>query len=455
MHFPIFSLDLTGVHLWRQSHTQINIQNFYRHDNNILHTRVNTFNGDNIRRLEFPIMQWLIANIQRIFGESITVTRSCIFLIGLFSVLGMYRLTNLLFKDKTVGLLTAWFFNFAPVFYYYTMNPIPDNFALCCSIWFMVYFYKSNPIASGIFLCLAALAKLPYILFGAIVPVYLLLDWLKGDNKNLVKHLLTYSILILPALAWYVWVIPQWHVIGVEKGIFGSKITLHKVLEILDYWKTMFPKLIINLAAIPLFLMCIWGIFTQKVLKKPNFIAFAVAGSLIVLYFLYEINIIDVVHDYYLMPFLPIVFVMVGYGIHLLLKLKKWGLPLAIATAFLMPITAYQATHHYWSDDYIPEHKDASAFRKELRAAVPSDEKCIIINDVSTFVFSYLIDKQGFCFWDDNLPAGWIDDMITNKNVHYMYSNTRKVDERPEVKAFIDSLVMEKGIVRVFKLKKK
>ena len=85
MHWRIFSTDLVGVHLWRQSQTQLNIQNFYRHDFNILNPRVNITNlGPNtLYRYEFPIMQWSIACVHKVLGESITITRVCLFLLGL------------------------------------------------------------------------------------------------------------------------------------------------------------------------------------------------------------------------------------------------------------------------------------------------------------------------------------------------------------------------------------
>jgi 4-amino-4-deoxy-L-arabinose transferase-like glycosyltransferase len=113
MHFEIFTLDLQGVHLWRQSQTQINIQNFYRHDNNIFNPR-NSIAHDqmNIQRLEFPIMQWIIAQFHRIFGESIIITRISIFTIGILSVLGIFQVLQILFKNPLLSFLTAYSFNF-------------------------------------------------------------------------------------------------------------------------------------------------------------------------------------------------------------------------------------------------------------------------------------------------------------------------------------------------------
>jgi len=43
--------------------------------------------------------------------------------------------------------------------------------------------------------------------------------------------------------------------------------------------------------------------------------------------------------------------------------------------------------------------------------------------------------------------------MIDNKGATYMYCNNRKVDENPEISKFFESLVLQHGIIKVFKLK--
>ena len=91
--------------------------------------------------------------------------------------------------------------------------------------------------------------------------------------------------------------------------------------------------------------------------------------------------------------------------------------------------------------------------RETLRNLVPKNEKVIILNDVSNFVFSYLIDKQGYIFANDDLPTGWIEDMIKNWNAHYMYSTSRVVDTRPDVQPYFDKVIFEEGDLKVFKLK--
>lgn len=470
LHRPIFNRDLVGVHVWRQTQTQINIQQFYRHDNNIFNPRVNAWNdGDNIRRMEFPIMQWLIAQAHRTFGEAIIITRICIFIIGLFTTWGLYLLVHLLLKHRIIAFLTAWSFTFSPVFYYYTLNPLPDNFALCMAIWSVYYFYlfkKTNhwiqAFGSAFFLSVATLAKLPFILFGTIPLVYIVQYFFTNikSKENLIyfiKFSILFILLIIPALAWYVWVIPTWSGNGVIKGVFDNQIAWGKTLSILEYHlKIMFPKRLMTFAILPFFLvgLCV-ALWRKKISQQlPLVLGFL----MIISYFLYEINMIDIVHDYYMMPFLPYLFLSVAYGLRFfwdnILKQQYAKTMLLAYCIFIMPYVCYASAQRYWSIEESGPDSSLFLYYEDLRKAVPSTERCIILNDISSYIFSYKIDKQGFIFFNDHLPAGWVKDMIQNKGIKYMYSDSRKVDENPEIQPYLDSLILQRGTIKVFKLKK-
>jgi hypothetical protein len=60
---------------------------------------------------------------------------------------------------------------------------------------------------------------------------------------------------------------------------------------------------------------------------------------------------------------------------------------------------------------------------------------------------------MGFNFNNDHLPHGWIDDMMKNNGVRYMYSNSRKVDADTSFIPYVDSILYEKGNYKVIKLK--
>ncbi len=79
-HYRIFNLDFIGVHTWRQTQTQTVILNFAYDDFNIINPRLNDLTYNNgLYRMEFPIMQWLIAGLYKLFGNHIIITRLFIF----------------------------------------------------------------------------------------------------------------------------------------------------------------------------------------------------------------------------------------------------------------------------------------------------------------------------------------------------------------------------------------
>jgi len=68
-------------------------------------------------------------------------------------------------------------------------------------------------------------------------------------------------------------------------------------------------------------------------------------------------------------------------------------------------------------------------------------------------MFSYQIDKMGYVFANDNLPVAWIKKLILNHHVEYMYSDSEKINCDREIANYIDELILEKGSIKVFRLK--
>ncbi|MFN0175047.1 MAG: glycosyltransferase family 39 protein [Saprospiraceae bacterium] len=466
MHLKVFSTDLIGKHLWRQSQTQINIQNFYRHDFNILNPRANVTNwGETtIHRFEFPLMQWCIAGVHKVFGESITITRICLFLLGILTVYGFFFLGNVLFKDSVVAWLLAWAFNFSPLFYYYTMNPIPDNLALCGSVWGIgwLFRYKQSEnllhaVYSAVFLMVAVLCKLPFILFYATVGAYLISRVVMVGLRNSRKYLLAglvFVFFLTPAVAWYIWVIPSWGDHGLLKGVFGNQITWAKAFLILEYHIIeILPNRLLGIASLLLFIAGIFYAIKKKAYQKSNFWLLACSGLAALSYFGFELNMIEGIHDYYMMPFLLPVFVLVGYGIKNLWYAGGIIKTFSIVVLLLMPAQAYLYVGNSWSIERSACNHDLILYRDALRAAVPANEICIMLNDNSLHIFPYAVDKRGPVFLDDSLRPEWLGDLIRREKIQYMYSDSRKTDEDPAFVQYFDSVLLECGTVRVIKLK--
>ena len=468
MHFKHFQKDLMGMHVWRQTETQSTIQNFYEEDMNIFNPRRNDRgNGEGFHRMEFPLMQWLVAGTYKIFGNHLIISRIFMFIIGLFSVFGMYKLLKTIFGHEFPAIAGAWAFNFSPSFYYFTINPMPDNLALCFGIWGIALFFlwlKKGSLwslfLSGLFLGLASLCKLPFILYFSVPVMYFIMEAWKSitiQSSTIQSSIFKAAgilIFTLPPLAWYISVVPQWHGNGIVQGILDVKVPASVLLDNFRHHLTItLTESLLNYGAVLLFLASFFFIVKKKAFKNPLFPVFAVWGLVIVLYFLFELNMIGKSHDYYLFPFLPLLFILVSYGAFNLFKVKSRLVKyFVLLLLFILPLLAYLRMDGRWNPEKPGFNRDLLVYKNELRDAVPKDALCIAGNDISHFIFFYYIDKKGWGFDNNKLDEEQVGKMIKG-GATYLYSDSRQIEDKAKIAGFLNELILEKGSVRVFRLK--
>jgi len=463
MHHGAFRKELIGIHVWRQTETQSTIDNFYHEDMSILNPRKNERgNGTGISRKEFPLMQWLVALTYQVTGRSVLVTRIWMFVIGLFSVAGMYMLIRFVLQREFPALLGAWAFNFSPAFYYYTLNPLPDNLALCFGIWGLALFIMwiridkiSLLIWSGIFLSLGTLCKLPFVLYCSLPALWFLLNLKASPEKaRLLKQGFIYFLPIVVPLLWYASVIGGWEGNGIVQGITAGN---HSLVELLDFLKYHFvstlPELLLNYASLPFFLAAIYYLIKTRDYKRSLFLPFLVCVLAVTAYVVFEINMIERVHDYYLFPFYPFLFVLVGYGAGKIVEKGPAWRWICLALCVLMPITAWLRMGNKWNESQPGFNPDLLLYRDQLRMAVPDSSLCIVGNDISHHIFFYYINKKGWVFDSDNFTALQIKDAV-GKGARYMYSDSRVIDGNPEIAKLLGKKIMESGSIRIFELNK-
>lgn len=462
MHFEHLSKDLMGMHVWRQTQTQSTINSFFEEDMNILNPRRNARGeGDGIYRIEFPLMQWLVAATYKIVGNSVFITRGLMFIIGLITILGMYKFLLELFQNTLLAIIGAWTFNFSPSFYYYTINPLPDNLALCCSVWGIAMFfnwYRTRQLRSlyisGILLSVGALVKLPFILYFTVPVTYFIIHLRQKskDKKLMINQLLAYIFIVLP-LAWYISVISAWKGNVVIKGMLNNQDTIRTTLDNLVHNLIVaLPELLLNYGSLLFFLLGFYFLIRRKTYENPKFILLLVLSLVVLLYFFYELNMIRKAHDYYLFPFYPLLFALVSYGAYNLLKSnqKIWGY-LTILLLVIIPITCYLRMQGAWNPDSPGFNKDLLIYKEDLRTAIPDKSLVVAGNDQSNFIFLYYINKKGWGYSDDKLTAEMLNEMI-KRGAEYLYTDSRQIDHNPEIINMLEVLVLERNTIKIYKL---
>src|SRR5690606_30682177 len=316
---------------------------------------------------------------------------------GLLSILGIYKLLDVLFQKTILSLIGAWAFNFSPSFYYYTINPLPDNLALCCSIWGLVLFFKwynkkrsIHLIFSSILLSIGALCKLPFIIYLIVPITYFACAFIKnGFNKKIAQQsLIAISFSIFP-IAWYLMVIPHWQGNVIVRGMLDNS---ESFTQLVDYYQhnliSTLPELLIGYGSLIFFLAGFFFLFKNKTYRNPKFILLLSLSILAIVYYIFEANAIGKIHDYYLFPFYPLLFILVAYGAFNLYSSKiTFNRYLTYLLIVVIPITCYLRMQSRWNSDSPGFNKDLLTFKTELQNAVPKDALVIAGNDISHFIF--------------------------------------------------------------------
>ena len=331
--------------------------------------------------------------------------------------------------------------------------------ALIASVWGLVLFFKwkktkSNWVlfSSSLLFSLAALTKLPFIIFFIVPGVYILKNYVfKKDIKStFILGLLAIGSSIMPFI-WYAIVISEWNGNMVIRGILDNEDSFETLISyILHHLFSSMPEFFINYAALPLFLVGVYFFFKKKGYKNPHFSLLLSLFIVILLYFLFELNAIGKVHDYYLFPTIPILFVIVSYGgYHLLQSKKRWVKTFTVICLITLPLTCYLRTKNSWNTENPGFNADLYRFRNELRLLIPKDELVVAGNDFTTSIFLYYIKRKGWTFDKDQLYNDNLENYI-NQGAKYLYTDSEAVIKTNS--NLIKQKIGQFGSIQVFEL---
>ncbi len=458
-HYRIFTLDFIGVHSWRQTQTQTVILNFANQDFSILNPHINDLTNNNgLYRMEFPLMQWLIALFYKVFGNHLLITRVFLFCITLFSVFGIYKLANVLTSNKLLAFTLSWLFLFSPIIYYYSVNPIPDNMALCMAIWstyFWINYLKQHATSSFIFSCIflafSVAIKLPFIVFGGMyLSAYLSRN---PDSRFKFKYIYIPFLICLPALMWYVWVIGSWKGNGVVAGVFENPMSIKQFFDYVQFnlFSTV-PELLINYATLPFFLIGFFVAVKNIDFKNQIHTSFLSISFLATCYFFYEINMITRVHDYYLFPFLPLLFVIILVSLkYVIISSKRWLRYLLFLTIFCSPITAYLRCNTRWNLYEPGTTKEYVIYKTKIQSKLPKEAKVIVDNEKSNCINLYYLNRKGWGFAKGTLTETGLKDKIKLGATHIAFDYD--IDKNYFLNTYLDSMIIDLKPLRIYKLK--
>lgn len=384
LRFFYFGEALDSPHTWRQSDTANYIHDFYHNGIDLFHPSVCWMGGHQTTILEFPLPEAIVAGCYHVFGESHLVAR----FIFLFFFLGcswaFFRFVRLFYELETARISTL-IFVYAPLALFYSRAIHIDFFALGTALLTGVYFtlgYRQEKwqlIALGSLMAtFTFLIKVPYAL--VVIPVIIGVIF---QEKNWTFVWKTIGLVVFPVLVFWGW--QKWtffinnsapdldYVIGYRKMIdnghwyFGS----WEQRSNWDNWQTIVDRLRFEILGWTGIIFLGVGLFVS--FKKRHLIPLlSLVGVLIYWAIFFNLNLI---HNYYQIPFLVPLAILVGSGIsylHQFFPKYQW-IPTTVVLVFAIRSGVYAEQNYYQI-----QHHQIEIGEYIRQKTVPSD--LIIIN---------------------------------------------------------------------------
>jgi len=429
----LFVLRLIGItnaplevgHNWRQSLTNMIARNFLENGANILYPSIDMAGEKSgIIGSEFPFFSYLIFIFSYIFDYSHWLGRLINLFVSSFGLYFFFKLIkNLLDKqtafNSTIVLTVSIWFAFS-------RKIMPDTFSVSLVIIGLFYAYnflkngfKSSLILFFVFSTLGMLCKIPAL---SLFSVLLILIFIKEiDIRRKLALYAAAALGFLIVCLWYFYWVPYlldtyhyqlYFPKGIVEGIQEITPLIPQLLE-----KFYFSALLSYMA-----LVCsLVGI----VLLIKNKQIYLVSGigiiTAVFILFIVKTGAVFPLHNYYIIPFTPIMALMAGYAIT--------QIPLKIQY-ILLGLIAIEGIANQQHDFRIKESQLYKLELEKITEKLIPDIDLIIINGGQSPQDIYFSHRKGWTVDDTDIMNLQYIDSLTSLGAKYLVIDKSRIDQQ-------------------------
>ncbi len=415
--YGITNPPLEPAHSWRQTTVAMVARNFYEVSPNFMYPRLD-IPGDKtgITGMEFPLLNFLIYLVSLVFGFHEWYGRLINLIVSSFGTYYFYLLIRKYFTRETA--FNAAFILLVSFWFTYARKIMPDTFASALVI--ISLYYGSNYLDRRKTISNLAL----YIVFGTLgilskLPVgYIWIIWLlwlvRKDIAMPVKQIFVSSTILIGVIVyfWYFNWAPMlvehygfWHFFMGEPIEKGARDILTYFPRVINH----FYESALQFTGFGLFLL---GLVMATVKKEriiwAVFILSLAGFSVIVM----KAGRTFAFHSYYILPFVPVMALVAGYGLDQI-KNKK------IVVALLFFVTA-EALLNKWNDFYI---KPKAAALEHLEAdldSISGRNDLIVINSGYNPAPMYFAHRKGWVETNEKILDTTFRNKLKDKGAGYV-----------------------------------
>lgn len=422
------NIPLGDWHSWRQVDTAAVSRNFVKEGFDFLHPRYDDMapvsedlrpNPNRLRFVEFPIYSSVVAlvylalgNVEVIYGRQVSV------IFSLFSIVFLYLLVKK-FLGVRIALLSALFFGFLPYNIYFSRVFLPEPmmiFASLAGLYFFVRFLEKENLIflslTALFFNVALLTK-PFLLFLAIPIGYAAYHYLGIKAFRNPKLYFLGVLSVAPLVAWRTWIMQFPEGIPSSSWLFNGDNIRFKGAFLHWIIGERFGKEILTPAG---FFLTTLGAFLKPKSAQTYFFHWWLLSA-----FLYVVILArgNVEHDYYQIPLVPILAVMMARGVDFLIfESGKYLLRLVVIPSTIILILLTFALGWYEVRTFYQINNGAIMKAGDVaREILPKSAKVIAPYGRNT-AFLYQLDRPG---WSSAYTS--IDRLIEVGATHFVSVN--------------------------------
>lgn len=398
-------------HNWRQSLTCMIARNFLEIDNSILYPRIDMAGEKSgIIGSEFPFFNYLIYLFSELFGYAHWYGRLINLSVSSLGIWYFYRLAKeyfsreIAFNASLVLLSSIWFA--------FSRKIMPDTFSIALLIAGLYHgncylLYERHRIANALMffmLCtLGMLVKIPALSLFAGCGMALFIPEIPSKRKLLFFCMVALSLVFV--FSWYFIWVP--HLLEVYRfQLYFPKGLLEGAGEILPLLDLLAEKFYFAaLHSYFAFAFALWGLFRFCKFESTRYIAAFLGITCVFMLFILKTGSVFPLHNYYVIPFVPLMALMAAYGMD---KLKN---TYRIVCIVLICVEGIANQQH---DFFIHSNQ---VYKTELEAlldnTIDRNEK-IIINGGQSPQDMYFAHRRGWSIEPDRMAnKAYIDSLIS------------------------------------------
>jgi len=399
------------AHSWRQTYTLGVTRGYFEYGAHLFYPQTILLDsGDGIISQEFPLLNWILAVLWNIFGEETWVYRS---FLSLTFLTGIYHLYHFLKKEigEPAGIFGICLLG-SSLFLTYASKAMPDVFgislvfiSLNLALKFLNKGRKRHLILFSLFLGLGVLCKLP----SSIPSLLLLIPVARyGIQEPRVKKLIIAGVLsVVSVIIWYfIWVpyldanyrYKLYYATSLSQGWEEVKANFDIVIDKFSY------NLFRNSLSIWIGLI---GLVLAIIQRKIILLLVVVMSFILGLFFMLKTGIIFCKHEYYYLPFAPVIAVLGGLGMTEFWKKAK------VASLVTLSMMVYFSIHNQDNDLwYWAEHEKYLRLESIVDQYVPKDSRILTNDEMVSPRMMYFAHRRG---WNDQRyeDVEWIKNEYT------------------------------------------